>query len=123
MSSKFIPPKVGNRFNCLNEFVDILNIYFYIKTSISAKILNNNALPSITGFEASGPLLPKTAVPFVITATKLPLAVYLYTLLTSFAISKQALPHLVYRLKTNLFVLHISLLELPVFYWSWLRVI
>jgi hypothetical protein len=84
MSSKFIPPKVGNRFNCLNEFVDILNIYFYIKTSISAKILNNNALPSITGFEASGNISsPKTAVPFVITATKLPLAVYLYTLLTS----------------------------------------
>jgi hypothetical protein len=69
----------SNRFNCLNEFVDILNIYFYIKTSISAKILNNNALPSITGFEASGPISPspKTAVPFVITATKLPLAVYL----------------------------------------------
>jgi hypothetical protein len=56
ISSKFIPPKVGNRFYCLNEFVDILNIYFYIKTSISAKILNNNALPSITGFEASGPI-------------------------------------------------------------------
>jgi hypothetical protein len=73
----------------------------------------NNALPSITGFEASGPISPspKTAVPFVITATKLPLAVYLYTLLTSFL----RLSHLVYRLKTNLFVLHISL-ELPVFY-------
>ena len=61
------------------------------KTSMSANILNNNAFPSITGFEASGPISPKpkTAVPLVITATKFPLAVYLYTLLTSLAISKQ----------------------------------
>ena len=61
------------------------------KTSISAKILNNNPFPSITGLEASGPISPspKTAVPLVITATKFPLAVYLYTLFTSFAISKQ----------------------------------
>ena len=49
------------------------------KTSIPAKILNSNALPSITGLEASGPISPspKTAVPLVITATKLPLEVYL----------------------------------------------
>ena len=49
------------------------------KTSISANILNNNPFPSITGFEASGPISPrpKTAVPFVITATKFPFAVYL----------------------------------------------
>ena len=61
------------------------------KTSISANILNNNAFPSITGLDASGPISPnpKTAVPFVITATKFPFAVYLYTLLMSFAISKQ----------------------------------
>ena len=58
--------------------------------SISAKCLKRIALPSITGFEASGPISPKpkTAVPFEITATRFPLAVYLYTLLTSFAISK-----------------------------------
>ena len=49
------------------------------KTSISANILNNNAFPSITGFDASGPISPspKTAVPLVITATRFPLAVYL----------------------------------------------
>ena len=49
------------------------------KTSMSAKILNNNPLPSITGFDASGPILPKprTAVPFEITATKFDLDVYL----------------------------------------------
>ena len=46
-------------------------------------LLNNNPFPSITGLDASGPIFPspKTAVPFVITATKLPLAVYLYHLL------------------------------------------
>ena len=45
----------------------------------------------MTGLEASGPISPnpRTAVPLVITATKLPLLVYLYTLLTSFSISKQ----------------------------------
>jgi hypothetical protein len=60
------------------------------KTSISAKILNNNALPSITGFEASGPISqsPKTAVPFVITATKLP-SIFVY-IIDIFAISKQS---------------------------------
>ena len=49
------------------------------KTSIPAKILNNKALPSITGLEASGPISPspKTAVPLEITATKFPLDVYL----------------------------------------------
>ena len=50
------------------------------KTSISAKILNNKPLPSMTGFEASGPIFPrpKTAVPLEMTATKFPFEVYLY---------------------------------------------
>ena len=61
------------------------------KTSISAKILNNNPFPSITGFDASGPIFPKpkTAVPFEITATKFPFAVYLYTSSLFFAICLQ----------------------------------
>ena len=48
--------------------------------SIPAKRLNNKALPSITGFEASGPRLPKPkiAVPLEIIATEFPLPVYLY---------------------------------------------
>jgi hypothetical protein len=48
---------------------------------MSAKILNNKPFPSITGFDASGPISPKprTAVPLEITATKLALLVYLYT--------------------------------------------
>ena len=47
------------------------------KTSMSAKRLKRTPLPSITGFEASAPMLPRpsTAVPFEITATRLPLAV------------------------------------------------
>ena len=60
------------------------------KTSISAKILNSKPFPSITGFEASGPISPnpKTAVPLEITATKLPLDVYLYTSSLFLLISK-----------------------------------
>ena len=51
------------------------------KTSIPAKILKSRAFPSITGFDAKGPISPnpKTAVPFEITATRFPLFVYLYT--------------------------------------------
>ena len=47
------------------------------KTSMSANFLNRQALPSMTGLPASGPMLPRpsTAVPFVTTATRLPRAV------------------------------------------------
>ena len=50
-------------------------------TSISAKILNNKPFPSMTGFDANGPISPKpkTAVPLEITATKFDFDVYLYT--------------------------------------------
>ncbi len=43
-----------------------------------ANFLNRTALPSITGLEAKGPILPSpsTAVPLVMTATRLPRAVY-----------------------------------------------
>ena len=63
------------------------------KTSIPAKILNKSPLPSITGFDASGPISPNpsTAVPFEITATKLDLFVYLYTFSFEFWISKQGI--------------------------------
>ena len=45
---------------------------------MSANFLNRQALPSITGLPASGPMLPRpsTAVPLVTTATRLPRAVY-----------------------------------------------
>ena len=43
------------------------------KQSILANFLNRTALPSITGLEASAPMLPRpsTAVPLVTTATRL----------------------------------------------------
>jgi len=46
-------------------------------TSISANFLKRTALPSITGLLASAPRSPRPrmAVPLVITATRLPLAV------------------------------------------------
>ncbi len=42
-----------------------------------ANFLKSTPLPSITGFDANAPMLPNpnTAVPFEITATKLPRAV------------------------------------------------
>ena len=45
--------------------------------SISANFLNNTAFPSITGFEANAPILPKpkTAVPLDMTATIFPFEV------------------------------------------------
>ena len=60
-------------------------------TSISANILKSNPFPSITGLEASAPIFPspKTAVPLVITATKFPLAVYLYASDGFFSMAKQ----------------------------------
>ena len=80
MSSKLMPPKVGSRIltvliNSSTSFVSNSKS----KTSISAYILNKSPLPSITGFPAAGPISPKpkTAVPLEMTATKLPLAVYL----------------------------------------------
>ena len=49
------------------------------KTSMPANFLNKTPLPSITGFDAKGPMSPRpnTAVPLEITATKLPRLVYL----------------------------------------------
>ena len=80
MSSRFIPPKVGEIFFTVSiNFSGSLASISISKTSMPAKILNKRAFPSITGFEASGPISPrpKTAVPFVITATRFPFAVYL----------------------------------------------
>ena len=75
-----MPPKVVEI--DLTTSINLSGSFSFIsisKTSISAKILNNNAFPSITGFEASGPISPRprTAVPFVITATRFDLFVYL----------------------------------------------
>ena len=80
ISSRLIPPKVGAIFLTVSINSSIFSVSTSISnTSISANILNSNPLPSITGLEASGPILPspKTAVPLEITATRLPLVVYL----------------------------------------------
>ena len=92
MSSRFIPPKVGAIF--LTVFINSSIFFVSIsmsKTSISAKILKSSPFPSITGFEANGPISPrpKTAVPLDITATKFDLDVYLYTSSGFLSISKQ----------------------------------
>ena len=80
MSSRLIPPKVGAIFLTVSINLSTSLVSTSIsKTSISAKILNNSPFPSITGLEASGPISPspRTAVPLEITATRLPLVVYL----------------------------------------------
>jgi hypothetical protein len=61
-------------------------------TSMPANFLNSTPLPSITGFAASGPIAPspRTAVPLVMTATRLPRAVRLRACAGSAAIASQA---------------------------------
>ena len=91
ISSKFIPPKVGAIFLtvCINWSISFVSTSIS-KTSISANILNKRPLPSITGFDANGPISPnpKTAVPLEITATRFDLEVYLYTSSGFWLISK-----------------------------------
>ena len=77
-----MPPNVGsNAFTICTNFSGSFSLISISKTSMSANILKSTPFPSITGLLASGPISPSpnTAVPFVITATKFPLAVYLYT--------------------------------------------
>ncbi len=82
ISSRLIPPTVGSRSSqnlmTSSAFSDPTS---RSKTSMSAKALNSTPLPSITGLEARGPMLPRpsTAVPLETTATRLPRAVYLKT--------------------------------------------
>ena len=80
MSSRFMPPKVGSiAFTISMIFAGSSVFNSMSNTSMSAKRLNKTPFPSITGFEASAPLLPKPsmAVPLETTATKFPLEVYL----------------------------------------------
>ena len=60
--------------HAVDELVDIAGIDLKVDQSMSAKRLNSAHLPSMTGLAASAPRSPspKTAVPFEITATKLP---------------------------------------------------
>ena len=75
ISSRFIPPKVGAILHTvfMNSSGSSVSTWMS-KTSMSAKVFNSKPFPSITGLEASAPILPKpsTAVPFEITATRFP---------------------------------------------------
>ena len=92
ISSKLIPPNVGS--SAATASINLSGSFCAIsksKTSIPANFLNNTPLPSITGFEANGPISPKprTAVPLVMTPTKLARAVYFAASFGSLSISKQ----------------------------------
>ena len=80
MSSRLIPPKVGAILFTVstNESTSFASSSMS-NTSMSANALNSSAFPSITGLLASAPISPRpsTAVPFEMTATRFPLAVYL----------------------------------------------
>ena len=78
MSSRLIAPNVGSNAQTMSaSFSGSVSESSMSKQSMLANFLNRTALPSITGFEASAPMLPRpsTAVPFVTTATRLPRAV------------------------------------------------
>ena len=78
MSSRLIPPKVGARYLTVLMISSVSVVSRQMgKASTLANALKRMDLPSITGMAASGPMLPRprTAVPSVTTATRLPLAV------------------------------------------------
>ena len=78
ISSRLIPPNVSAMLATVLMNSSVVRCFTSMSIESSpAKRLNNSALPSITGFDASGPKLPKPriAVPLLITATMLPLPV------------------------------------------------
>ena len=80
ISSRLMPPKVGSSAATISQNLSTsVSSTSISNESTSAKCLNKMALPSMTGFDAKGPILPRpnTAVPFDITPTKLPFEVYL----------------------------------------------
>jgi pyoverdine/dityrosine biosynthesis protein Dit1 len=56
ISSRFIPQSWRYGFAVSTKRIDVLYPFLPSKTSISARFLNNNAFPSITGLNASGPI-------------------------------------------------------------------
>jgi len=92
MSSSLMPPTVGSRsWQNLMTSSGFSELTSRSKTSISAKRLKRTPLPSMTGFPASAPMLPKprTAVPLETTATRFPFAVYSNASSGFFWISRQ----------------------------------
>ncbi len=87
-----MPPKVGSSAQMTSTSLSgSVSSISMSNTSMPANFWNRMPLPSITGLAASGPMLPRpsTAVPLLITATRLPRAVYCATLAGSAAISRQ----------------------------------
>jgi hypothetical protein len=92
MSSRLIPPKVGSSMAAVSMiFSGSVVASSMSKQSISANRLNRTPLPSMTGFPARAPMLPRprTAVPSVMTATRFPRAVYSKARSGFFWISRQ----------------------------------
>jgi hypothetical protein len=78
MSSRLMPPKVGDIRRTARMISSASSVSSSMSMALtSAKRLNSTALPSITGLDASAPRLPspRIAVPFEMTATRLPLTV------------------------------------------------
>jgi hypothetical protein len=62
----------------VHQFIRIAFVDLDVKRIDAGEFLNSTTLPSITGLPASAPMLPSpsTALPLVMTPTRLPLAVY-----------------------------------------------
>ena len=92
MSSRLMPPKVGAMaFTASTKRSGSFSFTSMSNTSMPPYILNSRPLPSITGLPLNAPMSPSpsTAVPLLITATRLPLSVYLYASCGFFCISRQ----------------------------------
>jgi hypothetical protein len=93
MSSRLMPPKVGSRAAIISTSLSgSRSSSSRSNTSIPANFLNSTALPSMTGLAARGPIAPSpsTAVPLVITPTRLLRAVSRAAWLASTAIAREA---------------------------------
>ena len=78
ISSRLMPPKVGSSASMVQTIRSTSGASISMsKTSMPANFLNRTALPSMTGLEASGPILPspRTADPFDTTPTRFERAV------------------------------------------------
>ena len=93
MSSRLMAPNVGSIAQTSSaSFSGSGSLSSMSKQSILANFLKRTALPSITGLEASAPILPSpsTAVPFETTPTRLPRLVKRRAAASSARMSRQA---------------------------------
>jgi hypothetical protein len=92
MSSRLMAPKVGSSEAMIStSLAGSFSSISMSNTSTPANFLKRTPLPSITGLEASAPMSPRpsTAVPLLITPTRLPREVYLKAFSGSLTISSQ----------------------------------